>query len=261
MAIDSTRVPALSEQIRIPSTDGVELEAHLARPAGSQEVPGVLFLHGFPSALIDAQNIGSDMAELADRVSEAMGWLAMAIRFRGCGSSSGDFSINGWVEDVRAGLAYLRSQGRSDRIWVCGTGTGGALGIISAATEDDVAGVATLGAPADFSDWAAQPDRLLNHARNVGAISTPGFPEDLGRWKAELKAARPAAAAEFVFPRPLLVMHGSLDDVVPQFDARAIADAHSEADLRLVDGAGHQLRHDPRAVAVLLGWLERRRRS
>ncbi|MDX6234670.1 MAG: hypothetical protein QOH68_3788, partial [Nocardioidaceae bacterium] len=28
---------------------------------------------------------------------------------------------------------------------------------------------------------------------------------------------------------------------------------------RLVNGAGHRLRHDPRAIAILLGWLDRQR--
>ena len=28
---------------------------------------------------------------------------------------------------------------------------------------------------------------------------------------------------------------------------------------RLINGAGHRLRHDPRAIAVLLGWLDRQR--
>jgi uncharacterized protein len=60
-------------------------------------------------------------------------------------------------------------------------------------------------------------------------------------------------------PRPLLVLHGSDDEVVPVFDARVIADAHGEAELRIVEGGAHQLRHDPRAVAVLLGWLDRQR--
>lgn len=252
---------ALSEEIRIRSTNGVDLEAHLSQPAGTQQVPGVLLLHGFPSPAIDAAHIGLDMAELANRVATEMGWVALSIRFRGCGSSTGDFSLNGWVEDVHAGLRTIREHNRSDRIWICGTGTGGALGLIAAVTEVDVAGVATLGAPADFTDWASQPERLLDHARSVGAISSEGFPEDVLAWKAELRAAKPATAAEVLYPTPLLVLHGALDEVVPQFDARALADAHSAADLRLVEGAGHQVRHDPRAIAVLLGWLERQRRS
>jgi uncharacterized protein len=64
-----------------------------------------------------------------------------------------------------------------------------------------------------------------------------------------------------VADRPMLVMHGALDDVVPVFDSRVIADAHGAADLRIIEGAGHRLRFDPRAVAVFLGWLERANRT
>ena len=53
-------------------------------------------------------------------------------------------------------------------------------------------------------------------------------------------------------------MHGSEDTTVPVSDARALVDAaEGEADLRVITGAGHRLRHDPRAVAALIGWMER----
>jgi putative redox protein len=55
------------------------------------------------------------------------------------------------------------------------------------------------------------------------------------------------------------VVHGTDDDSVPDFDARVIADAHGSAEVRIIAGAGHHLRDDPRAVAVLLGWLDRER--
>src|SRR5437764_861889 len=65
-------------------------------------------------------------------------------------------------------------------------------------------------------------------------------------------------AAEYS-PRSLLVVHGTDDDSVPDFDARVISDAHGSAEMRIIAGAGHQLRDDPRAIAVLLGWLDRER--
>ena len=44
----------------------------------------------------------------------------------------------------------------------------------------------------------------------------------------------------------------------PAADARALADAAApNSELRFVQAAGHRLRHDPRAVATLLGWLDR----
>ena len=76
-------------------------------------------------------------------------------------------------------------------------------------------------------------------------------------WNAELRQVRAVAAAEQLPPRSLLVLHGSEDEAVPHFDARLVADAHGSADLRFVNGGGHQLRHDPRAVAILIGWLDR----
>jgi putative redox protein len=74
----------------------------------------------------------------------------------------------------------------------------------------------------------------------------------------EIQAVGCAAA---LAPRSLLVVHGSDDENVPVFDARVIADAHGEAELRIIPGAAHHLRHDPRAMAILLGWLDRERRA
>jgi putative redox protein len=54
-----------------------------------------------------------------------------------------------------------------------------------------------------------------------------------------------------------MIVHGTLDDVVPLSDARVLADSAVDCELRVITGAGHRLRHDPRAVAVLLGWMER----
>jgi putative redox protein len=71
---------------------------------------------------------------------------------------------------------------------------------------------------------------------------------------------RAEGAVSDLAPRALLVMHGNEDAVVPVQDARTLAEAHGTADLRIIRGAGHNLRQDPRAMAVLLGWLDRQRR-
>ena len=123
-----------------------------------------------------------------------------------------------------------------------------------------VRGVAAMGAPADFDDWASHPRRLLLHAREVGIIRDRRLPASRStRGRASCARSGRWPSAPQLAPRPLLVLHGSDDESVPVFDARVLADAHGDADLRIIDGAGHQLRHDPRAVAVLLGWLDRQR--
>ena len=93
-------------------------------------------------------------------------------------------------------------------------------------------------------------------------IHSDGFPADEAAWADELVSLRPLEAAGLLDGRPLLVVHGTEDDEVPTAAARALADAaaaNGPADLRMVPGAGHWLRADPRVVATLIGWVERQR--
>ena len=80
-------------------------------------------------------------------------------------------------------------------MWLAGFGTGGALALCAAAADPQVRGVATLGAPADFDDWASHPKRLLEHAREVGIITDPTFPADVDAWTRELRELRAVACA------------------------------------------------------------------
>ncbi|MEM7275933.1 MAG: alpha/beta fold hydrolase [Actinomycetota bacterium] len=256
MAAEATNPP---EPVTIRSSGGAELHGRLIRSstADRRKSVAVLFLHGFPSADLWADKIGNDLTELCERIAADQQWNALTIHFRGCGESTGDFSLTRWVDDASAAIRFLRAETNPTGLWVCGFGTGGAVGLVAAAEDPAVSGVAVAASPADFDDWAARPERLLGHAREVGVITSPGFPKNQERWNAELKEVRAVEAAEQLTPRPLLVLHGSEDEAVPHFDARMVADAHGGADLRFIHGAGHDLRHDPRAVAVLLGWLNR----
>jgi pimeloyl-ACP methyl ester carboxylesterase len=242
------------------ASGGNLLAAHLARPPARSDVtsvPAVVLAHGYPSDVHTAEQAASALPELADRIAAEMGWLAMALAFRGCGRSEGNFSLAGWLDDLIAAVHHLEAEEDLDGVWVAGFGTGGALAICAAVEHPSILGVAALGAPADFDDWASHPRRLLEHAREVGIIKEPTFPPSVDAWGRELRELSAVAYAPKLAPRPLLVVHGSDDDLVPAFDARVITDAHGDAELRIMRGAGHRLRHDPRAVAVLLGWLDR----
>jgi putative redox protein len=244
------------------ASGGDVIAAHLARPRARADVtavPAVVLAHGYPSGVGAASSAPATLPELADRIASEMGWLAMALALRGCGVSEGSFSLGAWLEDLRSAVHHLVQNELVTGVWLAGFGTGGAMAICAGAQEPAVAGVAALGAPADFDDWASHPRRLLQHARDVGLADDPGFPADLDAWTRELRELRAVACAPRLAPRPLLVVHGSEDDLVPVFDARVIGDAHASAELRIIEGAGHRLRHDPRAVAVLLGWLDRQR--
>jgi len=239
---------------------GLTLQRYLAVPSGhAASLPGVILCHGFPIGPLDARQAGVTFPQLMDRFANDLGWAALTFTFRGCGTSEGDFSMQGWVDDLRAAINHLEEEVSPNGIWLVGTNTGAALALCVAADDPRVRGCALLGARADFDDWAGQPRRFLEHAREIGAIRTPNFPASFDEWSRELRRFRPVDAAQRFAPRPLLVMHGEEDESVPVADSRVLAESHTSAELRVIAGAGHRLRLDPRAVAVLFGWLDRQR--
>jgi putative redox protein len=176
---------------------------------------------------------------------------------RGAGESAGDFSALGWLDDLRF-LAESEIPEDSPRL-VIGFGFGGVLALHLAAGDDRVAGVASLGAPSDLGPLARDAEELVARCRQNGLITTPGFPASVEAWAKELSVLHPAEDAALLRGRPLLMVHGSDDPDVSVADARSLADvATGPSELHVVLGAGHWLRADPRVIAILVGWLERR---
>lgn len=236
----------------------LRLAAHFAVPPTPGRSPGLVLCHGLPNDPRGATAVGTTYPELADHVARESGWVVLTFNFRGTGRSEGDFSAAGWLDDLRAAVTALATREGVRGVWTAGFGHGGTFAVCEAAGDDRVRGVATIAAPSTLRDWARDPTHLLAHAREMGMIRTPDFPSDRPRWVREVALVDAVGAAKRLANRPLLVLHGSDDLDVPADDARALADAaapHSE--LRLVQAAGHRLRHDPRAIATLLGWLDR----
>ena len=96
-----------------------------------------------------------------------------------------------------------------------------------------------------------------SEARRLGVFRDPEAPHDVAAWTAELMRLDALSCARALAPRPLLIVHGSDDPVVSPTEAIELASAHGAADLRFVIHGGHRIRHDPRGVATLLGWLDR----
>jgi len=237
---------------------GNRLACHLARPPGVARVSGLVLIHGFPQGPRGAATSALTYPDLADRLAREAGWAVLTFNLRGTGMSEGDFSLDGWLEDAGRAVDTLEERAGVNGVWLCGSHTGGSLAVCLAARDDRIRGVATLGAPASFHEWETNATKLLAHARQVGVIRTPGFPSDMAAWARAFRELDPLECAGKVPPRPLFIVHGRNDDIVPVSDALAyVGEALDSADLRVLEGAGHRLRHDPRAVALLLGWMER----
>jgi putative redox protein len=239
-------------------SEGLRLEAHFARPQGLHRVPGLLVLPGFPRGPGGAATVGSTYAGLVDRIARDAGWAALTYAMRGTGASEGDFSIEGWLADIRAGVDALGARTDVTGVFLAGFRLGGTLAIVTAAQDDRIRGLASFSAPASLRKWVQDPAWFLQYAQNTGVLRTPGFPQNTAAWTRAIANLDIIGAAKEIAPRPWLLVHGTADDVVPVEDARTLAEAGGDGvELRLVPNAPHRLRHDPRAIAGLLGWIDR----
>ena len=217
----------------------------------------VVLCHDLPRPKGAAADVALTYPALADRLTRESGWRVVTAALRGAGESAGDFSALGWLDDLTF-VAETEIPEGSPR-FVVGFGFGGVLALHLAAADERVAGVACLGTPADLTPLAADPEDFLDRCRRNGVITTPGFPASVEAWAKELSVLHPAEDAALLKGRSLLVVHGSDDPDVPLSAARALADsATGPSELHVVLGAGHWLRADPRVIAILVGWLERR---
>jgi len=240
-------------------SDGLRLSAHWRRPPGAGRVPALVIVPGFPRGTGGAAMVGATYALLADRIPGETGWAAMTFEFRGTGTSEGDFSIEGWLADVRAAVDVVHA--RSDVAGVCLAGfrLGGTLAVVSAAYDPRVRAVTSFAAPASLREWVRDPAWFLEYARGTGVLRTAGYPPDPVAWTRAISDLDPLEAAARLAPRPWMIVHGSDDDVVPVESARIFTEAAGEGcELRILQHGPHRLRHDPRAIALLLGWLARR---
>ncbi len=160
----------------------LKLSAHVAVPNPPLPSLGLVLCHGLPNPPRGAVTVGTTYPDLADHIAHEAGWTVLTFNFRGTGTSEGDFSAHGWLDDLRNAVRVLHARPEVRGVWVAGFGHGGTFAVSEAADDHLVRGVATIASPSTLRDWAQDPGRLLNHARSMGMIRSENFPSDATRW-------------------------------------------------------------------------------
>jgi fermentation-respiration switch protein FrsA (DUF1100 family) len=198
------------------------------------------------------------LPELAEHVSNESGWLVASGTLSGVGGSTGTFSATKWREDLATILDFV-AEGEP-RVSLAGFGFGGSLALAVAAGDERVRGVATFAAPAHLRAWCGSAEEIHRAVKVSGVVGNESDLLAPAALYQDILDIDPMDAIAKLPPRRLLIGHGTDDIEVPASDARdLVAAADGRAELRLIQGAGHQLRADPRMVATLLGWLDRHR--
>jgi fermentation-respiration switch protein FrsA (DUF1100 family) len=246
------------EAVRL-QVDGLALSGQLFLPQNSSPAPVVCICHGIPATKnYDLVERGYPL--LAEAVT-AHGYASFLFNFRGTGKSEGNFDIAGWTRDLGAAIDYLMARPEVDRNQLIGLGfsAGAAVSIYVAAHDLRVKAVVSCACPADFNSIALAEKRhfVIGYFRELGIIRDAGFPAQEGEWFSRFSLVSPESSVAAIAPRPLLLVHGTADDVVSQDSVtRLYSKAQEPKQLFLVEGAGHRLRQDPQAMAHVLAWLK-----
>ena len=225
----------------------------------TQPSPALCLCHGIPRGIPpDPSDRGYPF--LAERFAHA-GFLTVIFNFRGTGNSGGNFDLLGWTRDLESVIGYLCSmkEVEPEKISLMGFSGGAAVSAYVAAQDQRVSGLILCSCPAQFR-LVIDRDRaesMIDHFREVGIIRDRDFPTSTEEWLDGFRHLTPIRRIEGIAPRPLLIIHGTNDDVVDPRDAWALYEkAGQPKDIVMIEGAGHRLRIEDRAIEAALRWLQ-----
>jgi uncharacterized protein len=247
--------PEPAEQSLAIVCDGARLTAGAQVPDDPRGT--VVLLHGIPSATPPEESdtgYPGLAGEFADR-----GWAAVWANMRAVRGSPGYFSIEGWVRDARAIVDAARTlPGANERpLALVGSSAGGAVSVEAVARGARVDALVLLASPAAWMSFASGPKSgLARITEDAGMALDPAVLADPTEWLAEFERVTPEKSIGSIRV-PTLIVHGTADDVVPVDHGRRLGDRARSADVRIIEGAGHQLRRDPEVVEMVHDWLGR----
>ena len=238
--------------------EGITILGQLYLPRAKSPYPTVCVCHGIPAGTPEDKENGYPL--LAEKICR-QGFAVLFFNFRGSGASGGNLDILGWTRDLEAAIDYLWTlpEVAKSHLSLLGFSGGAAVSVYVAARDARVACVATCACPAEFN-FVTEVDELqavLDHFRGIGTIRDKNFPQSAEEWLNGFRLVCPIEYVAGIAPRPLLLVHGNQDETVDINHAHRLYDIAGEPkQLIIIDGAGHALRQDDRAIDIVINWLK-----
>jgi fermentation-respiration switch protein FrsA (DUF1100 family) len=243
LAFDDISFPSRGGEVTlsgwfIPTADGPRAEAAAgAPPAGASARRAVVLVHGKDSNR--TRMFYGKSPEVAASLRQR-GMAVLMFDLRGHGKSGDAHMTLGLKEslDVLGAVDWLRAHGYpAGGIGVLGQSMGAAATIYAAAREPAIGAVITDCGYADIDPVMKQEWRRLTGLPDIFVPATRLFGYLI--MGVDVRSARPVSVIGDLAPRPVLLIHGAADKLVPVSQVYDLHGALPSSELWIIPGADH----------------------
>jgi alpha-beta hydrolase superfamily lysophospholipase len=167
------------------------------------------------------------------------GISAVTFDFRGYGESDGRHTTVAFKEqdDLLSVVQWVRTEKNFKRVIVLGISMGGAVAILSGSREGGIDGIISDCAFARFDEAMFNMGRRYGLSPMLSRLAIIGMRLRLG---VRCEKIAPENEIGKIAPRPVLIIHGSDDSLIPLGDAkRLFANAGEPKELYVIEGVEH----------------------
>ena len=237
--------------------DGIRLHAKLDMPKESGKCPLCILIHGFTG------HMEEDHIIAAQKAMNDAGVAVLRAEMYGHGGSDGEFryhTLYKWVTNALAVVRYAKSLDFVTDLYLSGHSQGGLLTmLVGGMCVDDLKAILPL-SPAWMIPDVARQGNLLGMDFDPAHI-----PDVLAGWDVELdgdyvRVAQTIHVEDEIarFDKPVFIVHGEADDVVPVVLAEKALKLYKDAKLVTVPGADHCFNgHLDELAAAIRGFFEK----
>ena len=207
-----TDVPVGVERVVYRTQDGIDITAGYVAPR--DDMPTIVFFHGNGADFQSSLQVTKRMAK--------WGFGILAAEYRGYGGNAGVPSEEGFYEDGRAALAFLKQRGvPMENTVLLGNSIGSGVAV-QMASENDVRALVLISPFDSLTNTAARALRWLP----VRLLLKDRFDNQAKLGDLEM---------------PILIMHGDADTLILPSQAQALSQKNERVRLLMFEGKGHDL--------------------
>jgi uncharacterized protein len=235
--VQTTRTPELVgitdyQEVSFASTDGLTLRGWYIP---TQNGAVVIFVHG----------LGSNRGMFWDDVAmlHRHGYGILLFDLRNSGDSDGEITTMGLLEanDVDRAVAFALAQPGvdADKVAVFGHSMGGATAILAAARNPQVSAVI---AQSSYTSLEGNVSASIRQLTGLPAFPFAPLVVFFGEQQSgmQIRQVRPVDDISAISPRPILLVHGARDNLVPVSNVYELYEAAAQPkEIFVIENAGH----------------------